>query len=158
MAQARSLSELESLIKNHIINGMKEDVSEVIKDEEVDSIISEVYSKYDPVEYNRRFDNSGLSDKDNMETKLYHKNNEVIIEVVNMTTGNPNQGDEEDFIAPIVEYGHGKYGVYHYSQTGNEPYARPRRFMKTTISLLNQNKKHVQALKDYLNRQGVKTK
>lgn len=155
MAKVKSLSELENYLKKYVMNGLESDVAEVIKDEEVEKVISEVYEKYEPIEYERRFDANGLADRDNMIEEVDDLGQYILLGVTNMTTGS----DEEEYIAPIVEYGHGKYGDYdYYSIAKDKSFASPRPFQRATIDELEENKKHVNALRDYLNKNGIKTK
>lgn len=159
MAQVKSLTELENYIKNQLMKGLESDVAEAIKDEEVEKVISEVYDKYEPIEYERRFDAGGLADKDNMIVEVEDLGRTVLLGVTNMTTGHKDYSDNDEPIASIIEYGHGSNGYYdYYNIAKDKSFGDPRPFTQATVDELKRNKKHVEALKKFLNDNGMKTK
>ena len=161
--KCKSLSELKLEILKHVQVGMENNVAEVVKDEESNQVREVVYDSYDPAPpefggYERRMDNNGLSDKENMDADIINNDDGCFLMVTNKTTGNPEYGSEEVFIAPIVEHGNeGGYGYYDYGSK-NAPFKKPRRFQRKTIETLQQNKEHVRALENYLKQVGFKTK
>ena len=84
----------------------KEISKEMIKIEQ-ETIDKEVYAKFTPKVYDRRYDNGGLKSEANMETKIGMEGDSIIIEILNTTTGNPNScpGYYRGYIQPLVEEG-----------------------------------------------------
>lgn len=100
-----------------IVDEMKEIEREVI--EEV------VYNQYEPREYQRRMDEGGLTDKDNMQEVIVNKSNGVDIIVTNITRGNSAYSGAEGYtkgcISDIIEEGNG-YGYDLDSYIGARPF------------------------------------
>jgi hypothetical protein len=152
--QCKSLSELKLEILKHVQQGLKENVAEVVKNEEVNQIREVVYNAYEPKQYERRETEGGLADKDNMESNIIGNEDGCFLMVTNKTTGNPEYGSEEVFTAPIVESGNdGGYGYYDYGSK-NAAFMKPRPFQRMTLKELKTNKKHVDALEIYLKQVG----
>ena len=84
----------------------KEISKEMIKIEQ-ETIDKEVYAKFTPKVYQRRYDDGGLRSEANMETKISMEGNGITIEVLNTTTGSPHScpGYYRGYIQPLVEEG-----------------------------------------------------
>lgn len=158
----KNISELKTEILKYVQEGLETKVFETVQDEEVEKIQEVVYKVYKPREYTRRYSDDGLSDKDNIKKNILNDDDEVTLFVTNQTKGNPDylHGINADkYIAMIVETGDGGgYGNYDFGSHKDAAYLKPRRFQQATIDSLANNKRHVVALKEYLERQGFKVK
>lgn len=165
MAQFKNLKELEKFLNNKIKSAMQNEVAEKVRDVQQSKIDSEVYNAYqpsspdgEPFVYDRRRDNDGLRDRDNMVAKVKDSANGVELSVENVT-----KGKDKDFeIAGLIEYGdnsgYGNYD-YKYNRDGTaEQYLKERPFIQETRKSLIQSKEHVDALKQGLKRNGINIK
>ena len=84
----------------------KEISKEIIKIEQ-ETIDKEVYAKFTPKVYQRRYDDGGLRSEANMETWISVEGDSVIIEVENTTTGSPHSCPNyyRGYIQPLIEEG-----------------------------------------------------
>ena len=62
----KNLKELETELYKRINKALDEDVADTVKDVMTDHIISDVYDAYEPVAYQRRYNNGGLLDANNI--------------------------------------------------------------------------------------------
>ena len=88
-------------------------IAEEMKNIEQEVINEVVYNAYSPAYYERRYEDGGLSDKENMEHDIEETANGFIISVKNITKGNDEyseaEGYTDEYIADIIEEGKG-YG------------------------------------------------
>ena len=149
-----SLSELKRILQEKIDVALLTDTADTVSEVMMEHIVTDVYESYIPVMYNRRYNNGGLADPDNISVSLdeygrlyvgqftlsdkYYRMGEYILTSSNY--GKP--------IADIIETGKG-YDVV-------SPGARP--FLKNTREDLQKNKQHVDALKKGLKKQGLEVK
>lgn len=140
----KNLKELMKSIQIEIDKSLSEDVSKKVKKVQLEHVKKDVYDKYEPTVYNRRKDNGGLSDIDNIEGKLIKSG---LLSIENK------RKDEETgrLVAPVVETGQG----YNYDFPFN---GKSRPFVKNTIQELEVTQEHVQALKEGLQKRGINTK
>lgn len=121
----KTVDELIKTVKRDIVNKFNEErVQTKIKNVNRSNVLKEVYSAYNPIRYPRRADRGGLSDLDNISVIPSKTDNGVVINISNNTEpkGFDGIGVENEFSAPIIEYGTG----------GNKPWEQPRPFMEST--------------------------
>ena len=132
-------------VKTDIIKKLNEERSQKrIKDVNRRNVAREVYAVYSPTKFGRRADNGGLTDPDNISVTSTEKNSGVTLTISNNTkpTGFDDIGRENDFLAPIVEYG----------TDGDKPWEQPRPFMAATEKELKNGEliKHIIKEIDYI--------
>lgn len=148
----KSFNDLQKYIKKEIQASLIDEVAEVIKDEIQSSISDEVYASYNPIVYKRRgYTNGGLGDKDTMDVQMF---NDSTIKIISNAERNLDYkfagigyDVKKSFVENIVE------GYGDRSTTWN----RPRDFLEETRNNLKENKHHIEALKDSLEKKGIKT-
>lgn len=137
-----------------MINDVLEDVGLMIKITEQQVIDEVVYEAYSPVKYERRYDEGGLGDINNIKVKV----NNGTITVTNITRPNPYQAKSVNKNLPaLIEYGHGVVFNYDYPRRNRE-YMKPRPFTRKTIERLEATGDHITALKQGLRDKGLKVK
>ena len=185
---AATFEELKKQIEARVKKALVEDVAEVVKENESDTIERVVYGVYSdpPVVYKRRRGNGGLSDPENMRVRELDN----AIEVYNDTPPNyAYNGHEEDAyhmersilgsgawyesgdgctirypvgLDDLVEYGDGgpggEYTHKHSTKLEGPTFLEPRPFTQETVNALRANKQHVNALRYGLMRSGAKVK
>ncbi len=162
MSKVMSIAQLKMHVDSKIATAMK-DVSEAIKDEQQNQIEKVVYRGYipgspdgEPWEYERRREDGGLADRDNMIENIIYTANGVELLVKNITKGS----DDNFEIADLVEYGDGHNGKYYSFKYNRDDtswkYLSPRPFTKYTTMALERSRRHVEALRDGLRAQGIK--
>ena len=122
----KSIKDLEKIVKQDIVNKLNEERSQnKIKDVNRMNISEKVYSVYEPQVYDRRADEGGLTDTDNIDVFASATSTGVKLTISNNTPpkGFDVPGQEYEFLAPIVEYGTG----------GKSAWQKPRPFMKGTV-------------------------
>jgi hypothetical protein len=138
---AKNMAELAKLLEKKIKSAMENEVKEVARNTLKENVITEVYDAYTPKMYER---SGGLYQDENIES-----------EMVNDTTLSVRSTREEDGkdIAEVIETGEG----YTYRGYGYD-YEKPRPFHAETARELDEKGLAKKALKQGLNRQGIKTK
>ena len=100
-------------------------IAEEMKNIEQEVINEVVYDAYSPTYYERRYEDGGLSDKENMEHDIEETVNGFIISVKNITKGNDEysgaEGYTDGYIADIIEEGKG-YGYGLDDVIGSRPF------------------------------------
>ena len=100
-------------------------IAEEMKNIEQEVINEVVYNAYSPTYYERRYEDGGLSDKENMEHDIEETANGFIISVKNITKGNDEyseaEGYTDGYITDIIEEGKG-YGYGLDSVIGARPF------------------------------------
>lgn len=147
-----SLKELEALLTKKVAQAMEETVSNQVKQLESDNVFEFVYNAYDPKVYERRMNNGGLSDVDNMSHKVSVNGNSVQLQVDNNTMSNPDfmpiNGTPHE-IAQEVEFGYNyDYGGY------GEAFEEERPFVRKSIDELKYGKAK-EFLTNGLKKQGI---
>lgn len=147
----KNLKELEKELRKRIDVAMLTDVAQAASDVMIDHIQQDVYDVYEPFYYDRRYDDGGLADPNNIVSSI--EGNTLIIE--NYTLGNQYVGgywgiskNTDKPISNIIETGIG------YDTRFN----MKRPFMKNTIYDLATNKYHVKALKQGLTKLGLEVR
>lgn len=158
MPKFNSLKSLNQYIEKQINNSLKEEVFEAVRKVELIHVGEDVIEVYTPVRYARR-DTRGIEDPENI---IAAPPKDGVLEVENITQFNPGY-DTENFgygVVGLIEYGDGWNGYrYEIPRLGGlPPYNQPRPFIHNTREDLKANKQHVAALKDGLNKRGIKTK
>ncbi len=143
-----NFKDLEEAICKKVSNSLNSDVAKAIKVEESKEIKNTVYDVYTPSFYERRKNNGGLSDVNNMHHEVF----DGILKITNETPVNPIRKAEGSFYDRAFDYELDK--LVEYGNTGLYPMPE-RPFTKNTIIKLNQNKKHVKVLKKSLKNQGL---
>ncbi|MFC0903873.1 hypothetical protein ACFHWD_04105 [Clostridium sp. MT-14] len=154
---ANSLQQLREQLISRAREVAQKDMTEKIKDVEIETIEKTVYDAYYPMMYERRMSNNGLIDRKNIDAQFTDNVNGISMYVTNNTRGNTKwiMGSTSGYIEHIIEEGIGYTWEYSdiYKQ---QPYPRP--FTKNTINDLKQNKQYVQALKNGLKKSGIDVK
>ena len=153
----KNLKELQNALQDKIDYALLTDVADTVSDVMTDHIARDVYDVYAPATYKRRLNNGGLLDKDNINSSI--EENTLVVE--NNTTGKPyyqigtgftysqNKGKE---IVGVIETGDG-YDIHDWEYDGV-----PRPFIQNTQEDLKNNKYHITALKQGLEKQGLEVK
>lgn len=144
LREFNNLKELQSFLKSKINKSLIENVSPVVKETMHDSVDSIVYLEYSPVVYERRMDKGGLSDISIMDDELISDG------VLSVSNGQP------DSLVETVITGEGY--TYHPWNGTRGAYEKPRDFISNTVETLKKTKRHVNALRDGLKKQGINVK
>lgn len=137
MPNFKDLNSLFKHIEKQVQDTMIDEVAETVKENMAESIQETVYDSYDPQHYTRRMQNGGLIDKDNMEvTKI--PNGISVRDVAPLDNGNSQYALDEIIVKGM----------------GYMPWARD--FYFDTEDKLSANQEHVTALKNGLNKRGIK--
>jgi len=154
MPDFADLSMLESHILNSISKAMQNEVADVVKKEESKQI-KKYYNMFTPKFYERRMDDGGLSDINNMRTITPKINNHsVSMTIKNETAGNPDYNESQTptkNLAGIFYSGQG----YNYHGVMSKYYERPRPANEDAIEELQRNKRHISALIEGLEKKGI---
>lgn len=158
------LARIKQRIAPKIDDALEHEVADAIRDEEAETIKETIYGVrtpvYSPKMYHRRGDDGGMGDPYNIE----HEVKDGVLTVVNKTDPNPGGTMNNDLVTTgkyldkLIEYGHGSSGGFYDFPKAGANFMKPRPFTAKTIEHLKQNKAHVDALQDGLERQGIKTK
>lgn len=157
MPEFKTFKELEDFIKVAIKNSLEKEVFETVREEEQRHIGKDVYSKYAPRMYKRRYDDGGLIADENIVGKMISGD---ILQVTNDTLANhfgnpPEQVTiEGKNLSELVEFGDGASGSYDFPTEDGE-FLEPRPFTENTIEDLKNSNKHKIALQSGLKRQGI---
>lgn len=133
--EVKTYSQLMAALKQKALEVTMESVIPAVKELESQNVDTFVYSVYEnPIVYNRRKDDGGLSDVDNMEHSVSAGGNQINVEIENMTTDKSNSSR---FISGAVEEGGNPWGK-------DGAWNEPRRFGEATRFMLKSG-----ALKDF---------
>ena len=158
MKVCKNSKELYAEIMKRVNIALDTDVADVVKDVMTDHIAQDVYDVYEPKAYNRRLNQDGLLDPNNIISTI---DGEGRLKVENVTLGSKyyydngqrkisqNSGEP---IAEVIETGQG-YDIHGWEYDGV-----PRPFMKNTHDDLEQNHYHTEAMKQSLKKQGLEVK
>lgn len=165
----KNLKELEKELYKRINTALDTEVADTVKEVMTDHIIQDVYDVYNPLAYERRYNQSGNdigSPYDNTQNTGLLDNNNIVatidgeggLLVQNTTLGSKYYYDEKGWhtsknagqpISGVIETGNG-YDVW--------KKGKPRPFMENTHDDLKQNHYHTEALKRSLKKQGLEVK
>ncbi len=165
MSAAKSWEELVSQINQKAQSALKSEVFEEVRDVYQKHIDSDVYDAYSPHQYQRRDMGGGLIADDNIVGNV-NGNTLEVKDIASLNDFNFNgeiisHSSSGTELAEIIEYGSAYSGNAPYLFDGDmsgQPWAVPRPFTENTIKDLQSNKQHIKALRQGLNRQGIKTK
>jgi len=147
-----NFKQLEQYIMEQVNSSLKQEMSEMVKDKISYHVKTDVYDKYpNPVMYERRdLVNGSLGDETRMNSYLIQ---DGVLEVV----------DNADFNHPFA-YNHGGYGGVDLGESlahniefgyGNDPWSKPRPFIKNTREEIGSKGLHVQTMKSALKTRGI---
>ena len=109
----KGIDDIYNKLLKDIKNEIAPKIAEEMKNIEQEVIEEVVYNAYTPTYYERRYEDGGLSDKENMKETIVSKENNIEIKVKNVTKGNSEYSDAEGYttgyIDEIIETGQG-YG------------------------------------------------
>lgn len=156
MIKFTSLSQLQKHLQQHLTNKIAKEqrLKDVVADEMSQAVYDIVYAAYpNPIVYERRMDEGGLSDVRNVElTSIEVENNQIKLTIENLTEGQDNM--QGKFITDTIE--EGRKGNFN---NPNGIWAEPRPFIKETVERLNRNPKELtKALKQSLKEIGFDVK
>jgi hypothetical protein len=113
-------NQIEKYLKKEIDNILVNEVADHAKDEIQSALSTDLYDKYDPVSYKRRYySGGGLGDKDTMTVKLVNSG-----EVTISPDAEPKYGDDAGGLDPNKSLAENLYFGY-----GNAEWQKPRPFM-----------------------------
>jgi hypothetical protein len=144
------LEELMAKLQEQVQDAVKNNVVETIKDVETEHIREDVYNTYTPTMYQRRYEDNGLIDGENMKEVIKKEDNTISLDITNDTLGNPDP--TVGYIDSIIESGEG-YTWKNSEIYQEQPYPRP--FTENTYKDLEENKQHVIALKEGLKQYNI---
>lgn len=150
MPNFRDLNDLEEFIKDALDETVGGKVVEQIRERQLQIIETLVYRPYQPKIYQRRYQNQGLLDKENIKA---NKIGVARYSIVNVTK----KKGVGDYLAPLIEYGHGVKDRYDYPRAGRY-YMRARPFTAMTVEHFKQTDEHISTLKDGLKSKGFRIK
>ena len=139
MKTVNSIKDLEKEIQKRIAQAMKSEVAPLSRKVMKEKIEEEVYSVYTPKLYERRGENGGLLDDENIVTEMI---DDSTLKVQNI------RSDGDRYVAEIVESGHGYEYEFEYAGT-------PRPFTKETAEHFRDTNEHVYALYKGLKKTGL---
>lgn len=133
----KNLNSLCRHIEKQIQDTMVNEVADTVKDNMTEAVHTSVYDAYSPQYYNRRMNNGGLSDTQNMEVTEIQ--NGISVHNAAPLDNGRNDYDLDDIIV--------NRGVLGYPQ-GRDFYAE-------TADKLQENQEHTEALKQGLKKRGI---
>lgn len=145
----RNLTDMYEKFKNDAISSVNDIVPPIMKETMKEAIEIEVYAKYEPTQYQRRYEKGGLLDERNMKHDLIVTENSVKIILINYTKGDdrgvyPNTQPYE-YIDSIIVTGEG----YTWTDSGiaqssmeRDFYTKTEELLKTT-NIINEIKKEM---------------
>ena len=129
----KNKSQLNNYLKGLIAYSLQEeDMQEIIKKTMQEHLETNVYAKYTPYVYQRRKEDGGLLDTDNIEIKPINNNSlDITISVKNIAEYNGYPDNQfYETLAERIEYG---------IPRGRVPYKKSRPFMQETYEDLKQS-------------------
>ena len=133
-----------------IADVIRKEVAEAIKVEESQTIHDTIYDEFEPLEYIRRKNSGGLSDKNNMEvSNAILTGNTVKVNIRNITKGQSAKkvvNNLQYIVEMNAKNAEGDYYDYPNGVT-KEFYLKPRPFQANTVLRLKKNKGHLYAMK-----------
>lgn len=133
----KNLNSLCRHIEKQIQDTMANEVADTVKDNMAEAVHTSVYDAYSPQYYNRRMNNGGLSDTQNMEVTEIQ--NGISVHNAALLDNGRNDYSLDDIIV--------NRGVLGYPQG--------RDFYTETADKLQENQEHTEALKQGLKKRGI---
>lgn len=137
--RVNNLKELKRELKKRINNALNNEVANAAKENMVEATQTTVYNAYDPAHYERRLENGGLLCEDFIDVQPVEDG----ILLRNFAPLDNARGDWD--LDDIVVHGYGK-----------QPF--PRDFYGAAVDSLKENKDHISAMKQGLERQGLEVR
>ena len=161
MPDFKDMKTLMNYVQKKVDLSLQNEVFKAVRDVEIEHIESDVYAEYpNPIDYERRKDDGGLTDLDNYECVV----NNGTMYMTNTTNSNDEYGTEKENLIGLIEYGDNRgYGRYDFPEEEKKrknkryKYLKPRPFIQNTREDLEENKQHLFALKKGLNKFKIKT-
>lgn len=152
-----TIAGLAEYMNNNVLpDVMLNEAHEVVSEEQSRMVQQEVYSPYDPYQYDRRRTQGGLADTRNMIGSISYGLQGIEYVMENIT-----QGENGYELAGLIEYGHNNgHGSYEYTRNRDgtqERYLQARPFISSTIESLQRSLAHVEAVRRGLRRRGIET-
>lgn len=135
----KNLASLMKHIEKDAQETLETEVAETVKDHMSETIQLNVYNSYSPLTYERREEQGGLIDKNNMEATV-NGNTLTVKDIAPLDNGNTQYE-----LGAIIEFG-----------WGNMPFERP--YYDDTEERLLATNDHVKAMKQGLREKGYKVK
>lgn len=145
--QFRDLSSMYDKFKEDAVATVNDIAPPIMKDTMQEAIRIEVYAKYDPSEYERRYEKGGLMDERNMKHDLIVTDKSVKIMLTNYTKGNGDYPNSQpyEYIDDIIVSGQGytweRSDIYK-SQMSRDFYTKTEELLKNT-NILNEIKREM---------------
>ena len=130
MAKVTTIAQLEQEVKKRINRSLRNEITPLIKEEIKKSVDDKVYDVYDPKKYERRKEDGGLQDEQNM-TAVFE---DYGVSVYNDTSA---AGKNFDPLDEKIEYGYGAL---------DQPYNVGRPFMDTAQEYVNRRSNDIQRI------------
>jgi hypothetical protein len=160
MPEFANLDELQVFINGKVEEIMDNEMAQMVKQKESESVETNVYDKYrpnngEPYVYKRRETSGGLADVSNMQHNVTNNRNGVTLSVENIT-----KGQQENFkIADLVEYGDGYNGKEYQFKNNRDGTAKQylvaRPFTEKTEDIIEQTNEHVKIMEKGLKSKGI---
>lgn len=138
MPKVRSLKELKAHLQEKINDVLLHETGEYIKEMELTFIDELVYKKYSPTKYDRREENGGLKDPDNIKVEL-ESDGVLVVSNETLFSQEPISSNQGNELIGLIEYGSGGYKNYAYEyfrSDGNSTYAQPRPVISKTAEYI----------------------
>lgn len=133
----KNITALLKHIEKQVQNTMTNEVADAVKDNMSEAIQISVYDAYRPEYYNRRMQNGGLIDRDNMEV-VEIQNGIAVHDTAPLDNGRKDYNLDEIIVCGL----------------GSQPFGRD--FYSETEKRLSENQDHIKALKRGLKKRGIK--
>lgn len=124
-------------IEKQIQDTMVNEVADTVKDNMTEAVHTSVYDAYSPQYYNRRMNNGGLSDTQNMEATEIQNG-------ISVHNAAPLDNGRNDYSLDDIIVNRGVLG-----------YPQSRDFYAETADKLQENQEHTEALKQGLKKRGI---
>lgn len=132
----KNIKTLFKHIEEQVQDTMTNEVADAVTENMAEAVHTSVYDAYNPQYYNRRMNNGGLSDTQNMEVTEI-QNGISVHDAASLDNGRNDYNLDE-----IIVYG-----------LGNQPFERD--FYAETAERLSENQEHTEALKQGLKKRGI---
>ncbi len=133
----KNLNSLCRHIEKQIQDTMVNEVADTVKDNMAEAVHTSVYDAYNPQYYNRRMNNGGLSDTQNIEVTEIQNG-------ISVHDAAPLDNGRNDYSLDDIIVNRGVLG-----------YPQSRDFYTETADKLQENQEHTEALKQGLKKRGI---
>ncbi len=141
MPKFTNFDQIEEYLRSQVTKSLSSSsgsrIEDYLKDEMYDAVYRYVYEAYTPMEYSRRQDNDGLSDRDNMYMAYPYINTQgkIQIDFYNNTTGS-DPDNENKYTSDLIEFGKDSDIAWN---NPNGPWANPREFKQEMTEKIKSN-------------------